>query len=78
MAKMPKCVIVIAAHPIQQRIMDLVQGKGMDDLSLRAIAAAIGDPKMAPQKIKHHIGQLVKYGFLDIVGGKYRLGRLPR
>lgn len=75
---MTKTRMVIAAHPIQQRIMDLVQDKSLDELSLRAIASAIGDAKMAPQKVKHHLGQLVKYGFLDIIGGKYRMGRLPK
>lgn len=75
---MTKTRYVIAAHPMQQAIMDLVQGKGIDDLSLRQIAAAIGEKGAAPQRVKHHLSQLVKYGFLDIVGGKYCLGRLPR
>lgn len=64
---------VIAAHPIQQAILDEVQGKGIDSASLRSIALRIGT-KSSPQQIKHHLTQLVKYGFLDIVGGKYRIG----
>lgn len=67
----------IAAHPIQRAILDEVAGKGIDDLSLRAIAQRIGT-KSSPQQIKHHLTQMVRYGFLDIVGGKYRVGAALR
>jgi DNA-binding IclR family transcriptional regulator len=68
----------IAAHPIQCAIMDLVQDKGIDELSLREISKRIGMEKTSPQKIKHHLTQMVKYGFLDIIGGRYHIGRLMR
>jgi hypothetical protein len=63
----------IAAHPTQVRIVELVANRGIDDLALRAIGARVG--ATTPQQVKHHLGQLVKYGFLDIVGGKYRIGK---
>jgi len=65
---------LIAAHPIQRALLEEVAGKGVDDLSLREMAKRIG-VDASPQKIKHHLGQMVKYGFLDIVGGKYRVGK---
>lgn len=69
---------VIAAHPIQQAIMDLVQDREADlsATTLRGIAKQIGHEGASPQKIKHHLGQMVKYGFLDIIGGRYRIGRI--
>jgi methyl coenzyme M reductase subunit C len=67
---------VIAAHPIQQAIFHMVQGKGIDTLSLRGIAVAIGLDPVYPQQIKHHLTVMMKYGFLDVVEGKYRVGSL--
>lgn len=64
---------LIAAHPIQQALLEQVAGKGIDDVPLREIARKVGET--SPQKIKHHLGQMVKYGFLDIVGGRYRVGK---
>lgn len=65
---------LIAAHPLQQAILEMVTGKGVDQLSLRGIAVAIGLNPPSPQRVKHHLSQMVKYGFLDVVGGKYRVG----
>lgn len=64
---------LVAAHPTQQAILALVDGKGIDDMSLREIGKRVG-ANSSPQQIKHHLGQMVRYGFLDIVGGKYRVG----
>jgi hypothetical protein len=66
----------IAAHPIQQAIIEYVCDKEIDSLSLRKLGNKIGFKNSSPQKIKHHLGQLVKYGFLDIVAGKYVIGKL--
>jgi hypothetical protein len=63
---------LVAAHPIQQALLEEAAGKGIEDLSLREIGKKIGVG--SPQKIKHHLQQMVKYGFLDIVEGKYRVG----
>lgn len=64
----------IAAHPVQVKIVELVADRGIDDLTLRAIGARVG-AGASPQQVKHHLQQLVRYGFLDIVGGKYRVGK---
>lgn len=66
----------IAAHPVQQAILDLVVDTRISELSLRAIARKIGVKNDSPQMIKHHLTQMVKYGFLDIVGGVYKIGNL--
>lgn len=65
---------LIAAHPLQQAILDAVAGHEIEKHTLREIAAAAGFKKCSPQQVKHHLGQMVRYGFLDIVGGKYRVG----
>jgi hypothetical protein len=68
----------IAAHPIQQAILDLVPGTDIGEFSLREIGSRIDPVETSPQKIKHHLTQMVKYGFLDIIGGRYHIGKLMR
>ncbi len=51
---------------IQQRLLDLSKGKNLAKLSLREMAKAIDMPNESPQKIKHHLLQLQKKGFLTI------------
>ena len=70
-----KLKLRIACHPLQAAIIELVINKDIDGLTLRAIGDKIGIKSNSPQKVKHHLTQLVKYGFLDIVGGKYVLGK---
>lgn len=65
---------VIAAHPIQAAILQLAANGTLDGLSLRAIGDRIGLKGAAPQQVKHHLTQMVRYGFLDVIGGKYRVG----
>jgi hypothetical protein len=67
----------IAAHPIQRAILELVEKNEIyfNELSLREIAAKIG-AKSSPQQIKHHLVQMVRYGFLDVIGGKYKVGKI--
>lgn len=70
---------LIAAHPIQQAILEIADGKDIAGLSLREIAKRAGlGPQTSPQKIKHHLGQMVRYGFLDIIDGKYQVSRQLR
>lgn len=73
---MGRAQYLIAAHPIQQALLHLVAGAGIDELSLRELGSACGDA--SPQQVKHHLGQMVKYGFLDIVGGRYVVGKHMR
>lgn len=53
-------------HPIQLRLLDLSKRENLARLSLREIASRIGMKDEAPQKIKHHLQQLEKRGFLTI------------
>lgn len=58
-------------HPIQQKLLVLFDDNNRESMSLRAIALAIGE-KEQPQKIKHHVDQLIKKGLLTIDNGVYR------
>lgn len=49
-------------HLIQKRIFDLARTKNLASLKLREIGELVGEPH--PQKIKHHINQLLKKGLL--------------
>ncbi len=53
-------------HPIQEELLSLSKKQNLAKLSLREMAARIGMPKESPQKIKHHLLQLQKKGFLTI------------
>lgn len=61
----------ILVHTIAKRIIELSKTELIQDLSLRDIAEKIGIKGESPQKIKHHLGQLVKMGVFDFVGGNY-------
>ncbi len=49
-------------NPIQQKILDLSKTKNIAALKLREIGKLVGEPH--PQKIKHHLNQLIKHGLL--------------
>ncbi len=53
-------------HPIQEELLKLSKKKNLAKLSLREMAKLIGMPNQSPQKIKHHLLQLQKKGFLKI------------
>jgi SOS-response transcriptional repressor LexA len=53
-------------HPIQEKLLQLSKKENLAKLSLREMAAHIGMPLESPQKIKHHLLQLQKRGFLQI------------
>lgn len=53
-------------HPIQEQLLKLSKTKNLAKVSLRGMATLIGIPKESPQKIKHHLQQLQKKGFLTI------------
>lgn len=50
-------------HKIQNDILTLSKSADLSKLTLREIAEKIGEKTSSPQKIKHHIEQLVKKGF---------------
>jgi len=53
-------------HPIQIKLLTLSKSKNLAKLSLREMAEEIGMSESSPQKIKHHLLQLQKRGFLTI------------
>lgn len=53
-------------HPIQQKLLELSKTVNLAKLSLRDMAQQIGMARHSPQKIKHHLLQLEKKGFLNI------------
>jgi len=53
-------------HTIQQKLLELSKKENLAKFSLREMAKNIGLPNESPQKIKHHILQLQKKGFLTI------------
>ena len=62
-------------HPIQEKLLTLSKDKNLAQLSLREMAAAIGQPAESPQKIKHHLQQLEKKGFFSIDRDKGVMGK---
>ena len=62
-------------HSIQEHLLTLSKDKNLAQLSLREMAAAIGQPAESPQKIKHHLQQLEKKGFFSIDRDKGVMGK---
>jgi SOS-response transcriptional repressor LexA len=62
-------------HQIQEKLLELSKKQNLAALSLRDMAAGIGMPKESPQKIKHHLLQLQKKGFLSIDRSKGTMNR---
>ncbi|PIR03500.1 MAG: hypothetical protein COV59_04880 [Candidatus Magasanikbacteria bacterium CG11_big_fil_rev_8_21_14_0_20_39_34] len=50
-------------HPIQRKLLELTVKKNLSHLTLRQIGELI-EIENAPQKIKHHLYQLAKKGFI--------------
>ena len=53
-------------HTIQEKLLKLSEKENLAQLSLREMAKKIDMPNESPQKIKHHLLQLQKKGFLQI------------
>ncbi len=51
-------------HKIQEQILKLIEQKNISGLTLREIGKLVGET--FPQKVKHHMDQLEKKGFLKI------------
>lgn len=49
-------------HPIQEKLLKTIDQKNLSDMTLRDIGTIIKEP--LPQKIKHHLEQLEKKGFI--------------
>ncbi len=65
-----KIKYVMALHPIQEKIFNYIAGREYCDLTLRGLAEEL-NLKIQPQQIKHHLTQLVRYGFVNVIDGKY-------
>lgn len=64
-------------HPIQEKLLELSKRKNLAKLSLREMAKEIGMLKESPQKIKHHLLQLQKKGFITIDRNQGVMKRTP-
>jgi SOS-response transcriptional repressor LexA len=53
-------------HIIQAKLLELSKRQNLAQVSLREMARLIGLPRESPQKIKHHLMQLQRKGFLSI------------
>src|SRR5690349_14126694 len=62
-------------HPIQEKLLQLSKEKNLAQMTLREMAQAIGMANESPQKIKHHLTQLQKKGFLLIDRSRGRMQR---
>ena len=62
-------------HMIQEKLLHISKTKNLATLSLREMAKSIGLPDQSPQKIKHHLQQLQKKGFLTIDREKGTMGK---
>ncbi len=51
-------------HKIQENIIEILQNKNLSGMTLREIGELVGEK--FPQKIKHHLDQLVKRGLIKI------------
>lgn len=49
-------------HPIQEKLLKLIDQKTLSSMTLRTIGELIKEP--LPQKVKHHLEQLEKKGFI--------------
>src|SRR5258708_1055236 len=55
-------------HPIQEKILKLVDSKNLGQMTLREIGDLVGE--RSPQKIKHHLSMLERRGLVKI--NKYK------
>jgi len=51
-------------HIIQQKLLALAEKKNLGNFTLREIGGFVGET--SPQKIKHHLAQLEKRGFINV------------
>ncbi|MFA5421106.1 MAG: S24 family peptidase [Patescibacteria group bacterium] len=59
-------------HDIQKKLLNLGSSVNFSELTLRDIGDAVGEGRENPQKIKHHLQQLVKKGLFVVENGKYK------
>jgi len=62
-------------HPIQEKLLALSKSHNLAEITLRAMAEKIGMKNESPQRIKHHLLQLERRGFLSINRSKKLMAR---
>jgi len=64
-------------HQIQEKLLELSKKMSLKGKSLREIGELVGVNNQ-PQKVKHHLAQLEKKGFVDILGGGSDIRRVEK
>ncbi|PIT94359.1 hypothetical protein COT98_04080 [Candidatus Falkowbacteria bacterium CG10_big_fil_rev_8_21_14_0_10_39_9] len=64
-------------HQIQEKLLELSKKMSLKGKSLREIGELVGVDNQ-PQKVKHHLAQLEKKGFVDILGGGSDVRRVEK
>ncbi len=63
-------------HRTQEKLLTLIKRKNLSGMSLRDIGEGIGEK--SPQKIKHHLSQLAKKGFISYKPANRQINILKR
>jgi len=61
-------------HLIQEKLLKIIDDKNIGDLTLRQIGEIVGEK--LPQKIKHHLSQLERKGFIIIDKKNKKISRI--
>ena len=64
-------------HKIQEKLLELSKKVNLKGKSLREIGELVGVDNQ-PQKVKHHLAQLEKKGFIDLLGGGSNIRRVEK
>jgi len=64
-------------HKIQEKLLELSKKVNLKVKSLREIGELVGVDNQ-PQKVKHHLAQLEKKGFIDLLGGGSNIRRVEK
>lgn len=61
-------------HQIQEKLLKIIDEKNVGDFTLRQIGVLVGEK--LPQKIKHHLSQLERKGFIFIDRNSKKISRI--
>ncbi len=59
-------------HDLQKKLLNLSSQIDISKMTLRDLGEAVGEGRDNPQKVKHHLQQLLKKGVFKIENGKYK------
>lgn len=63
-------------HSVQEKLIKLIDSKNIGNLTLRKIGELIGES--LPQKVKHHLTQLERKGFISIDRKNKKISRINK